>query len=380
MANSSYIPRLISSAIVEVEPYYPVVVLTGPRQSGKTTLLRNLYADYTFVNLEQPATRSLALHDMESFLDSLGQHAIIDEVQNVPELLSAIQARVDLNPDLRYKLTGSSDFSLMHTVTQSLAGRAALFTLLPFSLQELPADYVQSPTDKLEFNGYYPGVICKGIKPNIFFSNYYTTYIQRDVRDLLQVKDIDKFHRYIRLLAGRTATEFNASALAIESGVTSPTASSWLSILKTSYIVFELPPYFANLNKRLTKSAKIYFYDTGLLCHLIGINSPDQLETHPLRGAIFENMVVSEFMKHSFNTAQRPQYSFYREKSGREIDLINESTTPMSMYEIKAAKTFRNDFTQNMNKIAEILPVETTRSVIYDGASIPPEILNFRNL
>lgn len=380
MANTAYIPRLISSSIIEVEPYYPVIVITGPRQSGKTTLLRNLYPDYTFVNLEQPATRSLALHDMEAFLDSLGPHAIIDEVQNVPDLLSAIQARVDINPELRYKLTGSSDFSLMHTVTQSLAGRAALFTLLPFSLQELSAEYVQNSTDILEFNGFYPGVISNGITPNIFFSNYYATYIQRDVRDLLQVRDIDKFHRFIRLLAGRTATEFNASSLAIESGISSPTASHWLSILKTSYIIFELPPYFANLNKRLTKSPKIFFYDTGLLCHLIGINSIQQLEIHPLRGAIFENLVVSEFVKRAYNASRLPQYYFYREKSGREIDLIDETSIPVALYEVKAAKTFRKEFTANMDKIAEILPVQTTQTVIYDGVSIQPGILNFRDL
>lgn len=380
MAESVFIDRQLASAITEVEPFYPVVVLTGPRQSGKTTLLRHLYPSYAFVNLERPSSREFARDDSEAFLDSLGPCAIIDEVQNVPELLSAIQARVDLNPQLRYKLTGSSDFSLMHTVTQSLAGRAALFTLLPFSMQELSAEYVQQRTDTLEFNGFYPGVISNGIRPDIFFSNYYSTYIQRDVRDLLQVRDIDKFHRFIRLLAGRTGTEFNASALAVESGISSPTAASWLSILKTSYLLFELPPYYANINKRLTKSSKIYFFDTGLLCHLLGINNVSQLDIHPLRGAIFENMVVSEFMKQSFNAARRPEYYFYREKSGREVDLIDESVMPMAMYEIKAAKTYRSEFVENMTKVAAKLTVQTTQTVIYDGETLAPKLLNFRQI
>lgn len=378
MAEKIFIPRLLASSITEIEPYYPVVVLTGPRQSGKTTLLRHLYPDYTFVNLEHPGSRTLARDDSEAFLDSLGPCAIIDEVQNVPELLSAIQARVDLNPQLRYKLTGSSDFSLMHTVTQSLAGRAALFTLLPFSLQELSAEYVRQSTDTLEFNGFYPGVISNGIRPDIFFANYYSTYIQRDVRDLLQVRNIDKFHRFIRLLAGRTGTEFNASALAVESGISSPTAAQWLSILKTSYLLFELPPFYANINKRLTKSSKVYFYDTGLLCHLLGINNVAQLDLHPLRGAIFENLVVSEFMKRSFNAARRPEYYFYREKSGREVDLIDEAAIPMAMYEIKAAKTYRSEFVDNLTKVAAQLSVSTTQTVIYDGESAPPKLLNFR--
>lgn len=380
MAESVFIDRQLASAITEVEPFYPVVVLTGPRQSGKTTLLRHLYPSYAFVNLERPSSREFARDDSEAFLDSLGPCAIIDEVQNVPELLSAIQARVDLNPQLRYKLTGSSDFSLMHTVTQSLAGRAALFTLLPFSMQELSAEYVQQRTDTLEFNGFYPGVISNGIRPDIFFSNYYSTYIQRDVRDLLQVRDIDKFHRFIRLLAGRTGTEFNASALAVESGISSPTAASWLSILKTSYLLFELPPYYANINKRLTKSSKVYFFDTGLLCHLLGINNVTQLDIHPLRGAIFENMVVSEFMKQSFNAARRPEYYFYREKSGREVDLIDESVMPMAMYEIKAAKTYRSEFVENMTKVAAKLTVQTTQTVIYDGETLAPKLLNFRQI
>lgn len=380
MSDFNYIERHLSAKIREIEPFYPVVVLTGPRQSGKTTLLKHLYPDYKFVNLEQPAARAFAAEDSEGFLDSLGECAIIDEVQNVPLLLSAIQARVDLNPQLRYKLTGSSDFSLMHSVSQSLAGRAALFTLLPFAMAELTPEYRQSPTDIIEYNGFYPGVISKGIPANIFYSNYYQTYIQRDVRDLLQVRDIDKFHRFMRLLAGRAGTEFNASALAVESGVSSPTATSWLSILKTSYIAFELPPYFVNINKRLTKSPKIYFYDTGLLCYLLGINSPQDLDIHPLRGAVFENMAVCEFMKKAFNQARTPNIFFYREKSSREIDIIDESCSPMALYEVKASKTFKPDFLNNMAKIAPQLPVPTSQTLIYDGEAMPPKILNIREL
>ncbi len=380
MSKVNFIPRAIASHIEEANAYYPVTVVTGPRQSGKTTLLCHLYADYKFVNLEQPSMRALAKDDGEAFLDSLGPRAIIDEIQNVPELLSAIQARVDSDRSLRYKLTGSSNFSLMHSVSQSLSGRAAVFTLLPFSFSELSESYLQQPTDTIECNGFYPGVISDLIPPRIFYSNYYQTYIQRDVRDLLQVKNIDKFELFIRLLAGRTATEFNASALAVESGVSSPTASQWLSVLKTSYIVFELPPYFANINKRLTKSSKVYFYDTGLLCYLLGISSQDQLALHPLRGAVFENLVVSEMFKHSFNRAEMPQLYFYREKSGVEVDLLQQVGTALHLYEVKASKSYRPDFTKNMDRVAEILPSVDSKTVIYDGQSVAPRIMNFRDL
>lgn len=380
MADLKFIPRLLSEKIREIEPYYPVTVLTGPRQSGKTTLLKHLYPDYSFVNLEQPSARHYATEDAEGFLDSLGEKAIIDEVQNVPDILSAIQARVDMRPELRYKLTGSCDFSLMHTVSQSLAGRASLFTLLPFSFEELSGEYKAKPTDELEFNGFYPGVVNVGIPPEIFFSNYYQTYIQRDVRQLLQVKDIDKFHRFIRLLAGRTGTELNASTLGVEAGVSSPTVASWVSILKTSYIIFDLPPYYANINKRLTKSAKVYFHDTGLLCYLLGIRNASQLDSHPLRGAVFENMVVSEMVKRSYNRAELPSLTFYREKSGREIDVIDEGVTPAAMYEVKASRTFRPEFTDNMKKVSEILSGTWRQTVVYDGQTLGANLINYRDL
>lgn len=375
-----YINRLLADKIKAVEPFYPVVVLTGPRQSGKTTLLKHLYGDYHFVNLEQPGTKLLAQDDPEGFLDMIGPKAIIDEVQNVPELLSSIQARVDADKSLRYKLTGSSDFSLMHSISQSLAGRAALFTLLPFAFEELSGEYMKQEVDVLEFSGFYPGVIADGIPSTMFYDNYYRTYVERDVRDLLQVRNIDKFYRYMRLLAGRCGTEFNASSLAVEAGISAPTASQWLSILKTSYIAFELPPFFANINKRLTKSAKIYLYDTGLLCYLLGISSPEQLSLHPLRGAIFENMVVAEMMKRAYNCGEQPHLYFYREKSGVEIDIVQESGIDVNMYEIKASRTYRPEFKANMETVAKSLPRVGSRTVIYDGPSMPPTAVNFREL
>lgn len=380
MADLQYIQRDLAPKIKEVDKFYPVVVLTGPRQSGKTTLLRHLYSDYKFVNLEQTGPRYMAQTDPEAFLDSLGSNAIIDEVQNAPQLLSSIQARVDMDRTLRYKLTGSSDFSLMQTITQSLAGRAALFTLLPFAFNELPHNFLSESTNSLQYNGFYPGVIADGIPPHIFYSNYCSTYLERDIRDLLNVRKLDVFNRFMRLLAGRVGSEFNASGLAVEVGVSSPTVSQWLSLLKTSYIAFELPPYFANLNKRLTKSPKVFFYDTGLLCFLLGINDSDQLSVHPLRGAVFENMVVAEMMKRAFNKAQKPNLYFYRQKSGLEVDVLQEQGMDLDLYEIKSARTFRPDFKSNMEKLASILPNVARQTVVYDGDTMGAGVVNFRNL
>lgn len=375
-----YINRKIESKILELSPFYPVIIVTGPRQSGKTTMCKHLFKDYNYVNLESFSERRNAISDPEAFLDSMGDRAIIDEVQNSPELLSQIQVRVDGDKSLKYVLTGSCNFSLLHTVTQSLAGRASLFTLMPLSFHEISPTYLQNSMDTIAFNGFYPGVLIGKSPVQTFFMNYFSTYIERDVRDLLKIKNLDRFDTFVRLLAGRASTVFNASSLAVEVGVSSNTISEWLTLLKASYIVFSLPPYFANINKRLTKSPKIYFYDTGLMLSLIGIEEPEQMATHPLRGAAFENLIVSELVKQRHNEVKRLNYYYYRENSGREVDLLQDTPEGIKLSEIKAAKTYNTDFRKNIDYLTKLLPNIVSSRVIYDGTSMPPKIVNFRDI
>ncbi|MBD5326672.1 MAG: ATP-binding protein [Muribaculaceae bacterium] len=377
---SNFIDRKIAPAILEAAKYYSVIIITGPRQTGKTTLAKHLWPDYSFTNLEDASTRARANDDINTFLDTLGNSAIIDEVQRVPEILSAIQARVDANPSLHYILTGSNNFSLLHSSMQSLAGRAALFTLLPFSFEELNDRQLNIPTAELMQRGFYPGTIANGVPPRMFYKNYYSTYIERDIRGMAQIQLLDRFQRFIKLCAGRCGTEINRAAIGTEAGVSAPTVDNWISLLKASYIVYTLPPYFANINKRLTKSNKLYFYDTGLLCFLLGIEEWSQLENHPLRGSIFENLVVSEFMKNRFNADKQPNLYFYRERTGKEIDIVQEMPDGLHLYEVKASKTFQSTFTSNMKYLEQLLPDVVASTVIYDGDAAPPGLLNIRNI
>lgn len=376
---NNFIPRLISPKIEEAHKYYPVIVITGPRQSGKSTLCRNLFPDYTYVNLEYISTRTRALTDPVGFIDELGENVIIDEVQHAPDLLSIIQVRVDENKGLRYILTGCNNFSLLRSVTQSLAGRAAVFTLLPFSFKEMNDTELANPIDTLMLQGQYPGVLVDGIVPEIFFRNYYTTYIERDLRDLVNLKNLVIFDKFVRLLATRVGSEFNASAISREVGVTSKTISEWQSLLATSYITYPLSPYYNNLSKRLTKMPKIYFYDTGLLCYLLNIETKDQLENHPLKGAIFENMAVGELMKKRFNAAKDPNLYFYREVSGREVDVISITGEGINLYEIKAGKMLRPEYLENLQYLKRILPNVATTAVIFNGETLG-SVINIRDI
>lgn len=376
----NYIPRKISGSILRAVEYYSVIVITGPRQVGKSTLCKHLFGDYSHYNMEDVALRQAVKADPKAFLDSCGQNTVIDEVQHIPDLLSYIQLIVDNDNGRRFILTGSSNFALLESVTQSLAGRAALFTLLPFALDELP-EYKQQATDKLLVNGLYPGVVAKGVPHDLFYRNYYATYIERDVRQLKSIENLDGFQHFIRLLAARCGNEFNASSIGVEVGVSSPTIKSWLGILKASYITFTLSPYHANISKRLSKTPKIYFYDTGLLCWLIGINSPEQLIYHPLRGAIFENLAVVELLKMRLNVDESPDMYFYRENSGREVDVMMANGLTYDIFEVKAAKTFNPDFLTNINYLSTLLADKIARKMlIYDGDNIPPNILNVRDL
>lgn len=374
-----YIDRAITPKILEAHKYFPVILITGARQAGKSTLCKHLFPDYKFVNLEDITLRVKAMSDPIGFLNSIGDNVIIDEVQNVPELFSQIQVRVDERKELRYILTGSCNFSLMKKACQSMVGRVAVFTLPTLTLSELGADRVAIPTDDLLKKGSYPGV-WNGMPIDLFYSNYYTTYIERDVRDLLRIANLLAFDKFMRLMAGRSGSEYKAANLAVETGVSANTINEWVSVLMASYIVFPLRPYFANISKRLTKMPKYYFYDTGLLCFLLGIETPEQLSRHPLRGAVFENLAVSELYRRRMNEAKQDNLYFYREHSGREVDVISENPDGLKLYEIKSASTFRSEFMVNIDYLKGLLPNVEGATVIYDGESFVPDILNIRAL
>lgn len=376
-----YIRRIISDKILKALPFYSVIIITGPRQAGKTTLCKNLFPDFKYFNLENPSIRDIINNDPSKFIFDAKDGMVIDEVQNLPELLSYIQVCVDENPERKFILTGSSDFALMESITQSLAGRAALFTLLPFSFKEIN-DYIRvNGIEPIMLNGFYPGVIVKKTPIDIFYSNYVSTYIERDVRKIKNIDNLDLFRLFIKVLASRASCEFNASSISAEIGVSATTIRKWLGLLKTSYIAFSLQPYFVNIGKRLSKTPKIYFYDTGLLCYLLDIHNETELQNHPLRGAIFENLAVSQFIKEKYNKKANWDIYFYRENSGREIDVVKTSGIKLELYEIKSSKTFNKEFTNNLKAIRNILGDKIESStLIYDGESYPPEIINIRDI
>lgn len=380
----NYIYRSISKCILDAIQYYSVITITGPRQVGKTTLCKNLFPDYTYINLEHPAQRTIIEQDIEAFFANSNTHLIIDEVHHLPQMLSYIQVLVDENPDRKFILTGSSNFALLHQITQSLAGRTALFTLLPFAQSEL-SGIKDLSTDQLIYQGFYPAIYTKNTPASMLYRDYYNTYVERDIHQLLKVKNLQAFQTFIRLCAGRVGSECNFSSLSNDVGVSVPTITEWVSILQASYIVWKLPPYFANINKRLVKTPKLYFYDTGLLCYLLGIENVQQLKTHPLRGSIFENMVLNEVLKSRFNQGKDNNLCFYRENKGFEVDLVSPQSNKLSIMEIKSAKTFTKDFMRGIKHLEDILGENIVRScVVYDGDLESPTLMrgiyNFRNI
>lgn len=363
-----YIYREQYEAIKEALTYFDVIVITGPRQAGKTTLCKKLLPEYAYINLEDIALREQVALDPKAFLEAYPQGLVIDEVHNLPELFSYIQVAVDEYPDRRYILTGSSNFSLMEKVTQSLAGRAALFTLLPLSLAEVSDKIEGLSDDTLMLNGGYPAVWGKKQPRQMLYSNYYATYVERDVRQIINVSDLRAFQNFIRLSAGRVGTEFKASSLSNAVGVSVKTIQSWLSVLQASYIVYTLPPFYENIGKRLVKSPKLYFYDTGLLCFLLGIETEQQLAVHPLRGEIFENMVINNVVKSATNKGRTPQLFFYRDRSQYEVDLLCQKGWEYEAYEIKSSATFTKSYFDGITYLKKLLNERLVRSaVVYAG-------------
>ena len=388
----SLVNRILSEGINEALRYLPVVTLTGPRQSGKTTLCRELYPQLPYANLEDAATLAEVQSDPKAFLGKYPQGAILDEAQNYSDIFSYLQVQVDEDRfqgsnDRHYIVTGSNNFSLMESVTQSMAGRTAVMTLLPLSTQEILSHSPSATTSQMLLHGGYPAVwTTSDAARQMLLANYYTTYIERDVRRLINVKDLQAFQTFIRLCATRVGQEFNASALSIDVGVSVPTIKHWLSILAASYVVYLLHPYYANIGKRLTKTPKLYFYDTGLAAFLLGIQNEEQMDLHPLRGNLFENMVVNDFMKHGYNQGQEELLFFYRDKSQREVDIMRVLPPDrVEAYEVKAAQTFQTRFFDNLNYLRPLLGDRLLRTtVIYDGQQENPQqengFLNFRHL
>lgn len=373
--NNMLINRDLLSTINNVFRYFSVLTLTGPRQSGKTTLCRKLFGELPYYNLEDAATLAAIQQDPKAFLTKHNEGMILDEAQRFPEVFSYLQVMVDEqrmagDSSRRYIITGSANFALMQQVSQSMAGRTALLTLLPLSTQEINQVDASCTTDLRILRGGYPAVWSTDDGGrNILLSNYYTTYVERDLRSMINIKDLSQFHTFIRLCAGRIGSECNASSLAVEVGVSVPTIQSWLSILEASYVIYRLQPYYANIGKRLTKSPKIYFYDTGLASWLLGIRTEEQLALHPLRGNLFENMVINDFYKHFYNQGERAELYFYRDKTQREVDLLlSNPDGTLRAFEIKSGKTFRTDYFDGLEYLHKTIgdKLQST-AVLYDG-------------
>jgi uncharacterized protein len=333
--------RQIENTILEYINKYPLIAVTGPRQSGKTTLLKTLFHNYEYVSLENPDVRSFAETDPNGFLNRYSEKIIFDEVQRVPSLFSYIQTRADETPVMgRYILSGSQNFHLMNNITQSLAGRVAIFKLFPFDLQELN-DAGLLNDDYLEnlVKGFYPAIFDREIPSRSFYSNYIQTYIQRDVTDLIAIKDLRMFQNFLGLCAARAGQLLNLSSLATDCGISQPTAKAWLSALENSYILFLLYPYHENFSKRIVKTPKLYFYDTGLLCHLLKITKAEQILTHPVKGSLFENLMIAEYQKRIYHKNRTNDIWFWRDSAGNEVDLLIQDGLELNLVEIKAGQT-----------------------------------------
>lgn len=358
------IPRALTDKAQLLLTKYPMVSISGPRQSGKTTFSKLFAPDYQYVNVELPDNRIYAHNDPRSFLEQYQNRVILDEVQNVPDLFSYLQVFTDeRNRTGEYVLTGSQNFLLMQNITQSLAGRVALLTLLPFSYFELPD---KPPIEQFMFKGGYPRLIQKEILPEDFFPTYIQTYIERDVRQLIQIQSLSLFQNFLYLMAGRAGQVFNASSIANDLGVNSQTVEAWTSVLEASYIVFRLQPYYRNFNKRITKAPKVYFYDTGLLCYLLGIRAEAELQMHFAKGAIFENLVILEVMKMHYNQGRRPQLYYWRDSNQNEVDLLIQDGMKLHAVEIKSGKTINSDFFKGLTYFKKMAP-DTQLHLVYGG-------------
>lgn len=368
------IPRHISAELTATAAEFPVVTITGPRQAGKTTLARTRFPAYAYANLEAPDIRALAHADPHAFFTQFPAPLIIDEIQRVPELLSHIQVRVDEDGRRgQFILTGSHQPRLQQAVAQSLAGRTALLRLLPLSIAELKAAGIEHTRDEFIHQGFMPRLYAEGGAPTRLYRSYFQTYVERDVRDMINLRRLTDFENFMRLLAGRIGQMVNLSSLANDVGVSSTTLKQWLSVLEASYVVFRLMPYYENLGKRIVKSPKIYFTDVGLASYLLGIESPAVAGRDPLIGNLFENMVILEALKARLNAGREPHLYFYRDRQDYEVDLLFQQGRALVPIEIKSAMTFHPDFVRGIERFRRLTPAASRGYVIYAG-DLTPEL------
>ncbi|MBO7435759.1 ATP-binding protein [bacterium] len=355
---------------------YPVLTVVGPRQSGKTTLVRSCFPNYNYANLEDPETRDLAESDYKRFLSAYKTPLIIDEIQRVPKLASAIQVKVDENRSKtgQYILTGSHQPVLKQTVTQSLAGRSAFLELLPLTFSELYKGVSKKDVDvdDLILTGTMPELTNGRIKPSVYYKNYVNSYIERDVRLISNIENTSSFNRFLVLLAGRIGQLVNLNTLSGEVGVSHTTLNSWLNILEASFIVFRLEPYYANIGKRLIKTPKIYFTETGLAAYLLGIKNSEQVSSHPLRGNLFENLVAGDILRHEKNADNDGDLFFFRTTNGLEIDLLRLYNDSFQPIEIKSSMTYNPSLENSLERFMDIFPKVVKPTLIYAGKNIPP--------
>lgn len=363
--------RTILKEIKTLAAAFRIISVLGPRQSGKTTLCRMAFPNYQYVSLEDPDTRAYATEDPRGFLGEYRENAILDEIQRVPQLLSYIQTIVDEdNKKAQFILTGSHQLELGAAIAQSLAGRTALLNLLPLSMQELKqeAKIDQKELNALLLTGFMPGKHADRVDTSRFYRSYFQTYIERDVRLLVNLKDAAKFEKFVRLCAGRIGQLLNQASLANDVGVSANTINDWISVLEASFIVYRLQPYYENIGKRLIKSPKLYFVDTGLAAWLLGIETAAQMQRDPLRGSLFENMVVMDVLKEELNRGRDPRLFFYRDSHGNEVDLLIQRGNRLLPIEIKASQTWHNSFVKGIDYFRNILSERSeTGIVVYGG-------------
>ncbi len=363
------IPRKLTPYIQKMLGKFPIVSLTGPRQSGKTTLLENAFPDYQYYNLERMDHREMILSDPVGFLKSAGTKVIFDEAQNLPELFSYIQVISDeRNLSGQYILSGSQSFLLNHHISQSLAGRVSVNHLFPFDITELETVKNHEVCQTI-LKGFYPRLYDKDIAPADFYPSYLETYIQRDVRTLKGIENLNTFSRFLSLCAGRIGQVLNLTSLANDTGIALNTAKAWLSLLEASFIIYQVQPYYNNFSKRLIKSPKLYFYDTGVACSLLKLTDPEMVRTHYLYGSLFENLVISEILKNRCHTGKRPSVYYWRESNGVEIDcIVEKGNNEILALEIKGGQTFTKDYLKNLRNFAKNKDnVNINKAIVYAG-------------
>jgi hypothetical protein len=380
------IQRAASAKIKQLAKKFPAVGLLGPRQSGKTTLAKELFPNKPYISFENQDTILLATKDPRAFLHQFKTGAIFDEIQRVPQLLSYLQGIIDDQPKKvgLFIITGSQNLLLLESISQTLAGRIAFIHLLPFSYSEIEAsNYAKPSLNKLILNGGYPRLYDRKIKSVDFYPNYLLTYVERDVRQIRNIANLAMFQRFLKVCASRVGQEINYTSIGNDTGVDQKTILSWFGILEASFIAFRLQPYFNNLGKRLTQMPKLYFYDTGLCCSLLELETESHVNTHPLRGALFENLIILELLKARFNNGQRSNLFFWRDRTGNEIDVLIDQSAQVIPLEIKSAATFNSDFVKGINYWKKINPQVKKSFVVYTGKSSQlnlTKILNWKEI